>query len=73
MASGNPPQLASQFDIDHYYFFPRPQTPFGGDAGTPPPPVLDFEIIEEVASVFDNMIYNESGGGNDGQVVVTKI
>lgn len=36
----------------------------------PPPPLFDFEVIEEVATVFDNMIYNESGGGNDGQVAV---
>ncbi len=69
--AGNPPQQATQFDNNHYYFLPRPQALFGGDTGTPPI-VEDFEVAEQVAAVFDNVIYNESGGGDDGQLVVTQ-
>lgn len=32
------------------------------------PPIIDKEVIEESLGVFDNMIYNETGGGNDGRV-----
>jgi len=67
------PQNAAALDDEYHYYFERPQEVFGPGAPIPPPPTIpDFEIIEEVATVFDNMIYNETGGGNDGQVVVTQ-
>lgn len=60
------------FDQIFHWYFPRPQAPFGFDSGTPPPPTEDFEVAEQTAAVFDDLIYNETGGGNDGQIVVTK-
>lgn len=40
-----------------------------GSIEIPPiPPTIDKEVVEEVATVFDNLIYNETGGGNDGRV-----
>ena len=42
------------------------------DPSPPAPPTFTFEVAEQVAAVFDNIIYNETGGGNDGQLVVTE-
>lgn len=66
------PQEATNFYQDHYYYFNRPHEAYGSKSDVPPPPTADFEVIEEVATVFDNLIYNETGGGNDGQVVITQ-
>lgn len=52
--------------------FNPPQEIFGGDIQPPPITPSDFEVAEQVASVFDDIIYDETGGGNDGQVVVTQ-
>lgn len=37
----------------------------------PLPPVIDHELHEETLGVFGNIIYDETGGGNDGQVEIS--
>jgi hypothetical protein len=68
----NSPLDAVSLFENHFYFFHRPQLVFGTSAGIPAPGVTDFEIAEQTVGVFDNIIYNQTGGGDDGQVVVTK-
>ena len=70
---GRSPQNAVSLAETHHYYFERPQEVFGPNAPIPPPlNIPTFEVAEQTAAVFDNIIYNESGGGNDGQVVVTQ-
>ncbi len=71
-SSSNRPQDIGSPDIDYDYYFNRPQKLFS-DPTPPPPSVVDHELAEQVASVFDDVIYNETGGGNDGQIAVTVI
>lgn len=59
------------FDQIFHWYFPRPQLFFGPDTGSPPPPKEFVELVEETTGVFENMIYNETGGGNDGNVIIT--
>lgn len=57
---------------NHYWYFQRPQQVFGPGAPIPPgPPDPDFEVAEQVATVFDNIIHNDTVAPN--QVVVTKL
>ncbi len=68
------PQNATAFFDRHHYYFERPQEVYGPNAPVPPPPTApDMELAEQVLGVFDNVIYNESGGGNDGGIVVTQL
>lgn len=44
-------------------------SPPQGSMEIPPlPPTIDKEVVEEVATVFDNLIYDEDGVGSTGQV-----
>lgn len=70
---GDSPQNIGSPDIIWSYFFSVPNKLFPGTSPAPPPAVLDFELVEETVGVFQNLIYNESGGGNDGQIVVTNV
>ncbi|KKK89267.1 hypothetical protein LCGC14_2734850, partial [marine sediment metagenome] len=45
-----------------------PQSPF--TVQPPLPPGFDDELIEEVAGVFDNMIYDADGVGDTGKVLI---
>lgn len=69
--TSNRPQAISVLSIQKDYEYGRPQTLF--NVQPPLPPGIDNELIEEVAGVFDNMIYNETGSGNDGQVQISSI
>lgn len=67
-----PSNPASLFE-DVFYFFQRPQELYGPNAPLPPPPTPpDKELAEQTTGVFDNVIYNETGSGNDGDIVVTQ-
>jgi hypothetical protein len=69
----SPNNATSLFD-GVFYFFQRPQEMYGPNAPIPPPITpSDFEVAEQVATVFDDVVYNETGSGNDGQLVVTQI
>ncbi len=70
--NSNAPQDIGSPNINHYYYLARPNKLFS-DPTPPPPSAVDHELAEQVAAVFDNVIYNETGGGNDGQLVVTVI
>ena len=50
------------------YYYDRPQTVFG-PGGEVIPPSFSEELIEEVASSFDNLEF-DSGGGDDGLVLI---
>lgn len=66
-----PSNAASLFE-DVFYFFDRPQELYGPNAPLPPPPAApDKELAEQTLGVFDMVVYNETGSGNDGDIVVT--
>ncbi len=71
LRNSDAPQDVGSPSIDFYWFFPRPQMLFS-DPTPPAPPTFTFEVAEQTVGVFDNIIYNETGGGNDGQLVVTE-
>lgn len=70
--NGNAAQDLGTPSINFDYYFPMPQR-FFPESTPPAPPTFTFEVAEQTVGVFDNIIYNESGGGNDGQIVVTEI
>ncbi len=67
----NRPQQVTALTVSKDYEIGRPQSPFV--IQPPLPPGFDDELIEEVAGVFDNMIYNETGSGNDGKVLISTV
>lgn len=67
------PENAASLFADVFYFFQRPHQMYGPNAPIPPPPTApDFELAEQTVGVFDEVIYDETGSGNDGQIVVTQ-
>lgn len=68
---GNAPQDMGTPDKNFDYYFTMPQNLFQ-DSTPPPPGIVDVEIIEETTGVFDKLIYDETGGGNDGFIAITK-
>lgn len=70
--SSDGPQDVGSPSVNWDYYFNPPQMLFS-DPTPPAPPSFTFEVAEQTVGVFDNIIYNETGGGNDGQIVVTEI
>ncbi len=64
----NRPQQISALTVHQEYELGRPQSPF--TVQPPLPPGFDDELIEEVAGVFDNMIYDADGVGDTGKVLI---
>jgi len=69
MVTQNRPHNVTVLTVTRVYELGRPQHVFG-PTNDFAPPEFDNELIEEVATVFDNLIYDESGGGNDGFVLI---
>lgn len=44
--------------------------PQNNENTNPVPPPIENELHEETAGVFGNLIYDETGGGNDGRVKI---
>lgn len=72
LRNSDAPQDVGSPSIDYYWFFARPQMLFS-DPSPPPPPTFIFEVAEQTVGVFDDIIYDETGSGNDGQIVVTNV
>jgi len=64
------PQFATALGFSPPWFFDRPQQVFGPIGFAPPPAISDFEVAEQTAAVFDNIIHNDQAAPN--QVVVTQ-